>query len=224
VASARRLNRLVTNLLDLSRLVAGVAVPDRRWYPIGDVIATVLDQLDLVGRTEGYTIVVDVPDDVPPVLLDHAQIEQVLTNLIENALKYSPQGSTITILARVLAPSREHQDLEVSVADQGIGIPPHALEAIFSKFYRVWHVQLPWASERPPAGTGLGLAICAAIIHAHDVRIWPKSRPGAGATFIFTLPIPQEVPTSPLPDLHASPEELAAASQSESPPTTGAVP
>ncbi|HZC78756.1 MAG TPA: ATP-binding protein, partial [Ktedonobacterales bacterium] len=182
VASAHRLNRLVTNLLDLSRLEAGVAVPELRWYPIGDVIATVLDQLDLIGRTDGYEIAVDVPDDVPPVPMDHAQIEQVLTNLLENALKYSPRGSTITIQARVLAPNR---DLEVRVTDQGIGIPPHELEAIFSKFYRVQNVYLPWASGRPPAGTGLGLAISAAIIQAHGGRIWAESQPGAGATFIF---------------------------------------
>ena len=120
----------------------------------------------------------------------------------------------------MLAPK---QELEVRVADQGIGIPPHELEAIFSKFYRVQHVHVPWASGRPPAGTGQGLAICGAIIQAHGGRIWAESRPGAGATFIFTLPISQQMPESLLPDLHASQEELAAESQSERPPTTGAM-
>ena len=217
VASAQRLNRLVTNLLDLSRLEAGVAVPDVRWYPIGDVIATVLDQLDLIGRTDGYEIAVDVPDDVPPVPMDHAQIEQVLTNLIENALKYSPRGSTITIQAHVLAPNR---DLEVRVTDQGIGIPPHELEAIFSKFYRVQNVYLPWASGRPPAGTGLGLAISAAIINEHGGRIWAESQPGAGSTFIFTLPIPEQTPESQLQ--HADAGEQATRTADEAPPATGA--
>jgi two-component system sensor histidine kinase KdpD len=219
VASAQRLNRLVTNLLDLSRLEAGVAVPELRWYPIGDVIATVLDQLDLIGRTDGYEIVVDVPDDVPPVPMDHAQIEQVLTNLVENALKYSPRGSTITIQARVLAPNR---DLEVRVTDQGIGIPPHELDAIFSKFYRVQNVYLPWASGRPPAGTGLGLAISAAIILAHGGRIWAESQPGAGATFIFTLPIPEQTPESQLE--HEDAGEQTARTSDEGPPATGAAP
>lgn len=209
-SSAHRLNRLVTNLLDLSRLEAGVAVPDKRWYPIGDVIATVLDQLDLIGHTDGYEITVDVADDVPPVPLDHAQIEQVLTNLIENALKYSPRGSTITIQARVLEPSSE---LEVRVADQGIGIPSHELEAIFTKFYRVRDVHLPWISGRPPAGTGLGLAISAAIIAAHGGRIWAESQPGQGATVIFTLPIPQERPEDRLPDVPAGSAEEADATR-----------
>jgi two-component system sensor histidine kinase KdpD len=218
VASAQRLNRLVTNLLDLSRLEAGVAVPDMRWYPIGDVIATVLDQLDLIGRTDGYEIAVDVPDDVPPVPMDHAQIEQVLTNLIENALKYSPRGSTITIQARMLAPNR---DLEVRVTDQGIGIPPHELEAIFSKFYRVQNVSLPWASGRPPAGTGLGLAISAAIINEHGGRIWAESQPGAGSTFIFTLPIPEQTPESQLEHVDAD-EQATRTADETTPPATGA--
>src|SRR5262249_28958515 len=162
----------------------------------------------------------DVPDEVPPVPLDHAQIEQVLTNLIENALKYSPVGSTITIQARVRTAQQENpagqadqadRELEVRVTDQGIGIPPHELATIFSKFYRVQHVQLPWTSRRPPAGTGLGLAICAAIIQAHDGRIWAESQPGAGATFIFTLPIPRQAPESQLPDLYTSDEKSVAA-------------
>jgi two-component system, OmpR family, sensor histidine kinase KdpD len=198
--SARRLSRLVTNLLDLSRLEAGVAAPDKRWYPIGDVVATVLDRLDLIGRTEGYIIVVDVPTDLPLVPLDHAQMEQVFTNLIENALKYSPKGSTITVQARVL---HQTQELEVRVTDQGIGIPAHELEAIFTKFYRVQHVDLPWASGRPPAGTGLGLAIVSAIVKAHGGRIWAESRPGAGSTFIFTLPIPPAQPESPLTEMES---------------------
>src|SRR5207248_9692811 len=115
--------------------------------------------------------------------------------------KYSPRGSTITIQARVLTPN---QHLEVRVTDQGIGIPPHELAAIFSKFHRVQNVYLPWASGRPPAGTGLGLAICADIIQSHGGRIWAESQPGAGATFAFTLPIPEQIPVSQLknPDAH----------------------
>ena len=91
--SADRLNRLVGNLLDLSRLEAGSAQPEKDWYPIGDVIATVLDRLDLTGQTREHHIVVDVPEDIPLVPMDYVQIEQVLTNLIENALKYSPAES-----------------------------------------------------------------------------------------------------------------------------------
>lgn len=87
------------------------------------------------------------------------------------------------------------------MVDQGIGIPPGELQAIFDKFYRVQHVELPWATTRPPVGTGLGLAICEAILRAHGGRIWAESTPGQGATFVFTLPIPTERPQGTLPDL-----------------------
>jgi two-component system, OmpR family, sensor histidine kinase KdpD len=211
-SSADRLSRLVNNLLDLSRLEAGVAVPEKQWYPIENVIATVLDRLDLTGRTREYHIEVQVPDDLPLVPLDHAQIEQVLTNLIENALKYSPTGSTIRIQAEALgAPPSE---LEVRVADQGIGIASNELQAIFDKFYRVQQVRLPWANNRPPSGTGLGLAICAAIISEHGGRIWAESQPGKGSTFIFTLPIPEIPPPAPLPELPGHPSADALDSQS----------
>jgi two-component system sensor histidine kinase KdpD len=195
--SADRLNRLVGNLLDLSRLEAGVAVPQKEWYLIGDVIATVLDQLDLTGQLRGRSVEVDVPDDLPLVPMDHAQMEEVLTNLIENALKYSPATSPVRISARATDVPHE---LEVSVADRGVGIPPGELHAIFGKFYRVQHVQLPWDKGRPPIGTGLGLAICAGIVEAHGGRIWAESAPGEGSTFTFTLPIPAERPQGALPE------------------------
>ncbi|MGO8947621.1 MAG: ATP-binding protein [Ktedonobacterales bacterium] len=196
-SSAYRLSRLVNNLLDLSRLEAGVAEPEKQWYPIEDVIATVLDRLDLTGRTHKYRIEVQVPDDLPLAPLDHAQIEQVLTNLIENALKYSPGGSTIHIQAEALG--TPPSELEVRVADEGIGIAASELKAIFDKFYRVQQVRLPWASNRPPSGTGLGLAICAGIVAAHGGRIWAESQPGKGSTFIFTLPIPESPSPGELP-------------------------
>jgi two-component system sensor histidine kinase KdpD len=198
-SSSDRLSRLVNNLLDLSRLEAGVAEPEKQWYPIENVIATVLDRLELAGRTGDYHIDIEVPDNLPVVPIDHAQIEQVLTNLIENALKYSPAGSTIQIKAETLeTPARE---VEVRVTDQGIGIASHELKAIFDKFYRVQQVRLPWANNRPPSGTGLGLAICAGIVQAHGGRIWAESQPGKGSTFIFTLPIPEVIPPGDLPEL-----------------------
>ena len=196
--SADRLSRLVSNLLDLSRLEAGAAVPEKQWYPIGDVITTVLDRLDASGKTTGRTITVDAPAHTPLVPLDHAQMEQVVTNLLENALKYSSPESPIRIQARVMG---EPPVLEVRVTDQGVGIPPGDLAAIFDKFYRVQHVDLPWTTGRPPTGTGLGLAICAAIIRAHDGSIWAESTPGKGATFVFTLPIPSEPPDGILPEV-----------------------
>lgn len=188
--SVGRLNRLVSNLLDLSRLEAGVAEPQKDWHFIDEIVATVLDRLDLAGQGRDHHLQVDIPDTIPLVPMDHEQIEQVLTNLIENALKYSPAGSVVRIQAQVKESPEEGTALEVRVSDQGIGIPASELQAIFDKFYRVQQVRLPWTKSRPPAGTGLGLAICANIIHAHGGRIWAEGLPGNGATFIFTLPMP----------------------------------
>jgi two-component system sensor histidine kinase KdpD len=195
------LNRLVSNLLDMSRQEAGVATPEKDWYLIGDVIATVLDRLELAGLLRGRQIEVDIGDDIPLAPMDHTQIEQVLTNLLENALKYSPADRPIRITAALAgAPSRELRELEVHVIDQGIGVPVTELRAIFDKFYRVQHVHLPWATDRPPTGTGLGLAISDNIIRAHGGRIWAESAPGEGTTFIFRLPIPIETPQGTLPE------------------------
>lgn len=196
--SADRLNRLVGNLLDLSRLEAGVAEPEMDWRLMSDVVASTLDQLELSGQLRGHVIHVEEPDDLPLVLMDQEQIQQVLTNLIENALKYSPEGSEIRITARV-----RDDWLEVAVSDQGIGIPQHEISAIFNKFYRVQQARLPWSAGRPPIGTGLGLAICAAIVQAHGGRIWAESVPGRGATLTFTLPISSERPQGELPEVES---------------------
>jgi K+-sensing histidine kinase KdpD len=202
--STDRLNRLVGNLLDLSRLEAGVAQPEKDWYLFDDVVATVLDRLDLAGQLRGRRIDVALLDALPLVLIDHAQLEQVMTNVIENALKYSPADSPVRISAEVITSPRE---LRVSVEDHGIGIPAFELEAIFGKFYRVQQVRLPWTSMRPPLGTGLGLAICAAIVQAHGGRIWAESQHGQGSTFIFTLPIPPGGPEKSLPEV--APQDAA---------------
>lgn len=202
--SADRLSRLVSNLLDLSRLEAGVAVPQWRWYPLDDVLATVLDRLELAGQLRRRQIELDLADDLPLLLIDHAQFEQVMTNLLENALKYSPAEQPIVVRARLVeAPA----SVEIRVSDHGIGIAPSELHAIFDKFYRVQHVRLPWATERPPAGTGLGLAICAGIVQAHGGRIWAESRPSEGATFVILLPLPPERPHGALPDALADATE-----------------
>lgn len=193
--SSDRLNHLVGNLLDLSRLEAGVAEPELDWRLMSDVVAATLDQLELSGQLRGHIIRVDEPDDLPLVLMDQEQIQQVLTNLLENALKYSPDGSEIRISARA-----QGEWLEVSVSDQGIGIPKQEINAIFNKFYRVQQARLPWSAGRPPIGTGLGLAICAAIVQAHGGRIWAESAPGHGSTLTFTLPISSERPQGELPE------------------------
>jgi two-component system sensor histidine kinase KdpD len=205
------LNHLVGNLLDLSRQEAGAAVPQREWYLIGDVIAPVLAQLEQAGQLRHRQINVELSESLPLVLLDHGQIEHVLTNLLENALKYSPPESAIQVRARVVGTSPE---LEVRVSDQGIGIPAQELEAVFKKFYRVRQEHLPWAPAQPVAGTGLGLAICANILRAHQGHIWAESNPGAGTTIAFTLPIPPDVPEGELPELETPAQEAATGASS----------
>lgn len=219
---ADRLNRLVGNLLDLSRQEAGVAEPEKDWYLVGDVVATVLDRLELAGLLQGRRIAVDVGDDIPLVPMDHTQIEQVLTNLLENALKYSPADRPIRITAGVVSdPPSALRELEVRVTDEGIGVPATELRAIFDKFYRIHDVHLPWATDRPPAGTGLGLAISDNIIRAHGGRIWAESAPGEGTTFIFRLPIPDDTPQGALPEVSALPGEPQAPARIEGEATHG---
>ena len=197
--SADRLNRLVGNLLDLSRLEAGVAQPELDWRLMSDVIASTLDQLELSGQLGRRTLRVEEPGDLPLVLMDQEQIQQVLTNLIENALKYAPEDSAIRIQTCVV-----EDELRVAITDQGIGIPPREITAIFNKFYRVQQARLPWSQKRPPIGTGLGLAICAAIVKAHGGRIWAESEPGHGATLTFTLPLATDRPQGGLPEIAES--------------------
>jgi two-component system sensor histidine kinase KdpD len=200
--SVDRLARLVSNLLDLSRLEAGVAAPHKDWHLLGEVVATALDRMELAGQLRDRKVSVEIPPDLPLVLIDHEQIEQVITNLIDNALKYSPVEAQVRLAASVRP---EAAELEVRVSDEGVGIPVAELDAVFGKFYRVQRVQLPWAGARPSAGTGLGLAICQAIIRAHDGRIWAESRQGAGTTIVFTLPIPTDWPQGELPEVGADP-------------------
>jgi two-component system sensor histidine kinase KdpD len=193
-ASTQRLGRLVDNLLALSRLESGTAQVEKTPYLVGDVIATVLDQLEIAGSIAGRRIAVDLEDDLLEAPMDHAQIERVMMNLVENAVKYSPPNSPIAITGRC---SEAPAAVIISVRDHGIGIPPGELAAIFDKFYRLQQ-PLPWQRNRPPGGTGLGLAICAGIVREHGGHIWATSEPGTGTTITFTLPLASAMPSPSL--------------------------
>jgi two-component system sensor histidine kinase KdpD len=172
---ADRLNRLVGNLLDMTRLETGVLKIKREPWDVQDLVGAALGGLE--NRLTGYTVLVDIPPVMPLVELDFVLIVHVLTQLIDNALKYSSEGSTIEIKAQVGG-----NELQIQVLDQGIGIPEGELERIFDKFYRV---------QRPDrvAGTGLGLAISKGIIEAHGGRIWATNQEGGGATITFRVPV-----------------------------------
>ncbi len=172
-----RLGSLVGKLLDLSRLEAGAWQPDLDWCDLVDVLGTSLARLP---EDQSRRVRADTPPEFPLVRADFVQIAQVLTNLLENALKYSPPLSDIGVTL-----TADKQSVQMTVADTGQGVPSDQAETIFETFQRLDHHR-----RHGPPGTGLGLTICRDIIRAHGGQIWVESRPGGGAAFSFTLPRP----------------------------------
>ncbi|HLK39623.1 MAG TPA: sensor histidine kinase KdpD [Polyangiaceae bacterium] len=182
---AQRLNRLVRNLLDMTRLSAGAVHITKEWQPIEGVIGAALGRLE--DALDGRTVTTNVPADLPLVPIDGVLVEQLLINLLENAIKYTPAGSPIDVSAR-----HEPGAMILEVADRGPGVPPDAAKKIFEKFYR-----LP--REGQGGGAGLGLAICSAIAEAHGGRIWVDARDEGGSVFRVELPI-TGTPPPPAPE------------------------
>jgi two-component system sensor histidine kinase KdpD len=177
---ADRLNRLVGNLLDMSRIEGGALRSEKEWYPIDELIHDVLGHMHLL--LQGREIRVTMPEDLPPVELDYLQMDQVLTNLLENAERYTPAASPIEI-----AVEKIDAHIEVCIGDYGPGIPAEDMERIFDKFYRVLNTRQGRSSTM---GSGLGLAVCRGLVEAHGGRIWAENREGEkGAIFHFTLPL-----------------------------------
>jgi signal transduction histidine kinase len=172
-----RLSRLVNDLLDMSRMEAGTQRYELEPVALDELIHNMLAVH--TSLRAAHLVEADIPDTLPKVLGDRDRIGQVLLNLLTNANRYSPEGTTITVSAR---PGEEDdKTILVSVADEGIGIAPGDQERVFSKF-----VMLPkpsWVKK----GTGLGLFITKGIVEAHGGRIWVDSEPGVGSTFHFTL-------------------------------------
>jgi two-component system sensor histidine kinase KdpD len=172
---AARLNHLVENLLDMTRLEAGAIHLNCEATDIQDLIGVVTRQM--ASGLCDHPVKVDLPPDLPLVTLDAVLIAQVLENLLDNACKYSAPQDPITISVHL-----NEKQIEVAVRDCGIGIPAVDLERIFDKFYRVQR-------REPIAGTGLGLSICRGIIEAHGGRIWAANNPDQGANITFALPL-----------------------------------
>jgi two-component system, OmpR family, sensor histidine kinase KdpD len=172
---ARRMSTLVSNLLDMARIESGEVKLNLQWQPLEEVIGSALNAARAMLKQ--HRVDVQIPRDLPLVRFDALLIERVLVNLLENAAKYTPPGSTVTLSAEVIA-----DRLSVSVMDDGPGLPVGQQEAVFQKFTR---------GERESAtpGVGLGLAICRAIVESHQGKIVAADRPGGGARFTFTLPL-----------------------------------
>jgi two-component system sensor histidine kinase KdpD len=172
---AVRLNRLLGNLLDMTRLESGAVQVHKEWQPLEEVVGAALTRLD--ERLRDHPVTTALPPDLPLVPLDSVLIEQVLINLLENAIKYTPPGSSIELSA-----TGARDAVTVTMADHGSGIPPGDVQRIFDKFYRA-------RSGDGSGGVGLGLTICRGIVEAHGGRIWVENRPEGGAVFRFTLPL-----------------------------------
>jgi two-component system sensor histidine kinase KdpD len=175
---AERLNRLVNNLLDLSRIEAGSLRPDKSWNDLGAVVDDVVERLQPL--TAHHRLQVLIPLDLAPVWMDSVEIGEALYNLIENATKYAPQQTEILVEVR-----SEGSNVSVIVADRGPGIPPSALPHLFDPFYRA----IDRANQPRPGGLGLGLAVVKGLAEAHGGGVTAENRAGGGARFTLTLPI-----------------------------------
>ncbi len=171
---ADRLNQLVANLLDLSRIEAGALRPELDWYDLSEAIYAAIDRSEFLLR--GHRLRVDIPEVLPALRFDFIEIIQVLINLLDNAAKYSPPDTTIDLSVRQLSDA-----IEVTVRDEGPGIPRGEEERIFDKFYRV-------EATNRTIGSGVGLAICRGIIEAHGGRIWAERNRDRGTAIHFILP------------------------------------
>jgi two-component system, OmpR family, sensor histidine kinase KdpD len=170
---AERLNRLVGNLMDLSRLRAGALVPSKRPTAIDEVIEGVLVRMEPTLRRHRLNVLLR--EDLPDVPMDVVQVDQVLTNILENATKFSPPGSEITVQA-----ARWEGSVQVRISNQGTAIPPSMRDRVFEPFVR---------ADESRGGTGLGLAIAQAIVVAHGGTIWIEDAPGGGTGVVFRLPV-----------------------------------
>jgi two-component system sensor histidine kinase KdpD len=180
------LNQIVANLLDLARMRSGALVPAKQSILVEEVLEAVLRRMR--RALEGIPVRTTIRPDLPPVEADPVEIQQVLTNLIENAIRFSPTGGAIEITV-----ARWRDAVQVRVSDHGPGIPAEERTRVFEEFYRR-------DAGAGRGGTGLGLAIARAIVLAHGGRIWVEGAPGGGAAILFELPIPSGAPVVPDPD------------------------
>ena len=188
------LTQLVRELLELSRIESGQVRLEKRPVQIPDLLERAAARLRAQAERAGLTLSVEAEHDLPTADADPARLEQVLVNLLHNAIKFTPPGGQVTLRAD------EHDNgLVVSVVDTGIGIPKEDLPRIFERFYKVDKARTGKRSrDNREGGTGLGLAIAKHIVQAHGGQIWAESVPDNGAAFYFTLPVsPVSPPSSP---------------------------
>jgi two-component system sensor histidine kinase KdpD len=172
-----RLERLVANLLDLSRLEAGAAGAQRELWPVDELVSRALDSLD----ADAVRVSVELDDDAPLVRVDAAQLERVLVNVLENALRFSSPPDPVELVV-----SSTGDDVLVRITDHGPGLEAASLERIFQPFEH---------GRGGRGGTGLGLAIARGFAEANGCRLWAEARPGSGAAFVLSMPSAAARPT-----------------------------
>ncbi|WP_201025812.1 ATP-binding protein, partial [Methylobacterium sp. GXS13] len=178
IAESERLNRFIANLLDMTRLEAGAVAPNLAPQDVAEIVDTALRRAEAV--LADHRVAVDLAPDLPVLRLDPVLFEQVLFNLLDNAAKYAPAGSTVTIRGR-----REGNRVRLDLLDEGDGLPEADVARVFDKFYRVRK------SDRVRAGTGLGLAIARGFVEAMGGTVTAANRSDrSGAVFTVTLPVP----------------------------------
>ncbi|GAP12564.1 protein containg PAS domain S-box [Longilinea arvoryzae] len=175
--STERMQRLISSLLDIHRLEAGQSIANRTEVSIASLVGDALDSVVPMVDTKHLSVTQELAPDLPPAFVDSDMIRRVVTNLLDNASKFTPMNGVLRITA-----CRKGEWIEVGVSDSGPGIPPEAHEAIFNKFTRLH-------TERMPKGLGLGLAFCRLAVQSHGGKIWVEDEPGHGSRFLFTLPV-----------------------------------
>jgi two-component system, OmpR family, phosphate regulon sensor histidine kinase PhoR len=171
------LTQMVQELLELSKIESGRVPLVKREISPGILISNVAERMQLQIQKGKLDLKLDIQRKIPTILVDENRMEQVLVNLIHNAIKFTPPGGKITLSAK----QRNHEII-FSIEDTGIGIPPRDLERIFERFYKV-------DRARSEHGTGLGLSIARHLVEAHGGRIWAESIPTKGSTFHFSIPL-----------------------------------
>jgi two-component system, OmpR family, phosphate regulon sensor histidine kinase PhoR len=176
------LTQMVTELLELSRIESGRLTLDLRPAAPCDLLDSACKRMQLQAERAGLSLRVDCADDLPRVRIDSQRLEQVLVNLIHNAVKFTRPGGEVVLGAGIRRGRSPQRCYRFAVRDTGIGIPADDVPRIFERFYRV-------DKSRAGSGTGLGLSIARHIVEAHNGRIWAESIEGQGSTFYFTIPI-----------------------------------
>ncbi len=187
-SESERLTRLINDVLDLSRIEAGEMVWNDKLISVGEVILDSLPAQKKFLEAKSLRLLLDLPPSLPFVLADRDRLQQVITNLLANAVKFSGEGGEIRIRAEAFEGRRSQESAEwikVSVSDQGIGIDEKDFEVVFEKFRQVYQDTM----KDKPKGTGLGLPICRDIVLHYGGNIWVESEKGKGSTFFFTLPV-----------------------------------